>query len=131
MGASTNKPDQHLRYESAYPALNNPAGLRILLSDYHALKGRRFAGDTAASDILIDLHRAIELANLTARQRQALTLVYGEDLAPKDAGERLGTSRQAIEQHVEKALEEIGEIYYYWSGHGEGYAADSAKGDTA
>lgn len=132
MGASTNKPDQHLRYESAYPALNNPAGLRILLSDYHALKGRRFAGDYAGCDILIDLHRAIELANLTARQRQALELVYGEDLTQAEAGKRMGLDKPGVNNLLDRAIEGIADIYYYWSSHGEGYAligGDDAEGE--
>lgn len=130
MGASTNKPDQHLRYESAYPSLNNPAGLRILLSDYHALTQRRFAGDTAASDILIDLANAIELANLTTRQRQALDLVYGEDLTQAEAGERLGIAQKNVSEALERALDNIAEVYWYWSGHGEGYAVRS-EGESA
>jgi hypothetical protein len=72
--------------DAKYPALDNPANLRILLGDYHALKIRRFNGDTAASDILIDLRKAIEMAQLTDRQGQALRLVYEEDLTQEEAG---------------------------------------------
>lgn len=107
--------------EERYHALNNPANLRLLLADYNAIRLRRFNGDTAASDILIDLARAIEVAGLTAKQRQALELVYVEDLTQADAGKRMGVSRQAAEQHVDKAVDAIAEIYYYWSHHGEGY----------
>jgi DNA-directed RNA polymerase specialized sigma subunit len=72
--------------DAKYPALDNPQNLRILLGDYHALKIRRFNGDTAASDILIDLATAIAMAGLTERQRQALRLVYEEDLTQEEAG---------------------------------------------
>lgn len=126
MGSATNKPDQHFRYESAYPALNNPLGLRILLSDLHALRQRRFQGDTAASDILIDLERAIESAKLTDRQRQALRLVYEEDLTQEDAGRAMGIAQKNVSEAVERALENIAEVYWYWSAHGEGYSAKEA-----
>jgi hypothetical protein len=74
--------------EEKYPALDSPQNLRILLGDYHALKIRRFNGDTSASDILIDLRKAIELAQLTGRQSEALRLVYEEDLTQEEAGKR-------------------------------------------
>jgi len=107
--------------DEKYPALNSAAGLRILLGDYNALKLRRFNGDTAASDILIDLETAIELAKLTDRQRQALTLVYFEDLTQEEAGKRMGLAKPGVNNLLDRAIEAISEIYYYWSGHGEGY----------
>lgn len=130
MGSATNKPDQHFRYESAYPALNNPLGLRILLSDLHALRQRRFQGDTAASDILIDLDRAIEAAKLTDRQRSALRLVYEEDLTQEDAGRAMGLEKDAVNHLLSRALDSIADIYFYWSGHGEGYCVGHTKGET-
>jgi RNA polymerase sigma factor (sigma-70 family) len=129
MGSATNKPDQHRKYESQYPALDNPTGLRILLSDLHALRQRRYAGDTAASDILIDLATAIERAGLTDRQRQAIDLVYGEDLTQRDAGERLGIAQNTLSEALERALENIAEIYFYWAKHGEGYSVGTTKED--
>jgi hypothetical protein len=74
--------------DAKYPSLNSPANLRILLGDYHALKLRRFNGDTAASDILIDLEAAIAMSGLTDRQRQALHLVYEEDLTQAGGWEK-------------------------------------------
>lgn len=122
------------RYESQYPALNNPTGLRILLSDLHALKIRQYQGDYDAIVILADLANAIELANLTARQRQALTLVYGEDLTQAEAGERLGIAQNTVSEAVERALENIAEVYWYWAEHGEGYCVSNvvkSKGESA
>jgi DNA-directed RNA polymerase specialized sigma24 family protein len=130
MGSATNKSDQHFRYESQYPALNSPAGLRILLSDLHALRQRRFQGDTAASDVLIDLATAIEAAKLTVRQRQALRLVYEEDLTQEDAGRAMGLDKQGVNNLLDRALEGIAEIYWYWSAHGEGYCVGHTKGET-
>jgi hypothetical protein len=74
--------------DAKYPALDNPAGLRILLSDYHALLNRQYQGGYAAVDILVDLRKAIEMAQLTGRQSEALRLVCEEDLTQEEAGER-------------------------------------------
>lgn len=108
--------------ETKYHALNYPENLRLLLADYNALVNRQYAGDYDACVILVDLERALELADLTAKQRQALHLVYVEDLTQEAAGKRIGISQQAIEQHVDKAIEAIAEVYFYWCGHGEGYS---------
>jgi RNA polymerase sigma factor (sigma-70 family) len=123
MGAT--KVDVHAKERSLdakYPALDNPQNLRILLGDYHAIKLRRFNGDTAASDILIDLARAIEMAQLTGRQSEALRLVYEEDLTQEEAGKRMGIAQKNVSEALDRALENIAEVYYYWSRHGEGYA---------
>lgn len=107
--------------DAKYPALDNPLGLRILLSDYHSLKVRQYAGDYDATIILADLATAVEMAGLTDRQRQALRLVYEEDLTQEEAGKRMGVHRIVVLEHIEKAIEAISEVYYYWSHHGEGY----------
>lgn len=107
--------------DAKYPALDNPQGLRILLSDLHALKVRQYQGDYDATVILIDLATAIERAGLTDRQRKAIDLVYGEDLTQRDAGERMGIAQNTVSEAVERALEAIAEIYWYWARHGEGY----------
>jgi DNA-directed RNA polymerase specialized sigma24 family protein len=125
------KRDLHIHersLEAKYPALDTPANLRILLGDYHALKLRRFNGDTAASDILIDLSSAIELAQLTGRQSEALRLVYEEDLTQEEAGKRMGgLAKDAVNHLLDRAIEAISEVYYYWSRHGEGYAINDGK----
>ncbi|MDR7001581.1 sigma factor-like helix-turn-helix DNA-binding protein [Neobacillus niacini] len=119
------KRDLHVNERSLqekYPALDNPLGLRILLSDYHALLNRQYQGDYDAVVLLADLSTAIELAALTRRQAEALRLVYELDLTQEEAGRRMGVSQQAVEQHVNNAIEAISEVYYFWSHHGEGYA---------
>jgi RNA polymerase sigma factor (sigma-70 family) len=107
--------------EEKYPALDSPANLRILLSDYHALKIRQYMGDYDAVVLLTDLSTAIDMAQLTGRQSEALRLVYEEDLTQEEAGKRMGVSQQAVDQHVSGAIEAVSDIYYYWSHHGEGY----------
>jgi predicted DNA-binding protein (UPF0251 family) len=81
-------------------------------------------GDYDAVILLTDLRKAIELAKLTGRQSEALRLVYEEDLTQEDAGKRMGVGRIGVQEHVEKAIEAISEVYYYWSRHGEGYATN-------
>jgi DNA-directed RNA polymerase specialized sigma24 family protein len=122
------KRDLHIQersLEAKYPALDNPANLRILLSDYHALINRQYQGDYAAVDILVDLRKAVEMAGLTGRQSEALHLVYEEDLTQEEAGKRMGgLAKQNVEDYAATALEKISEVYYYWARHGEGYAVN-------
>ncbi|WP_024427725.1 DUF134 domain-containing protein [Bacillus safensis] len=120
MGASTNKPDQHLRYETQYK-LDNPDGVKALLADYTTLRQRRFLGDMAACDILIDLNRAIELASLTGKQYEALRLVYFDDLSQTQAGVAMGITKQNVHKYLDTCVVKIADIYYYWASHGEGY----------
>ena len=72
--------------------------------------------------LLADLTKAVEMAQLTGRQSEALRLVYEEDLTQEEAGKRMGVGRRAVGYFVEDAIEAISEVYYYWSHHGEGYA---------
>ena len=72
--------------------------------------------------MLADLAEAVRLAGLTERQREALALVYDEDLTQVEAGKRMGVNREVVQEHVEKACEAIADIYYYWASHGEGYS---------
>ncbi|MEY8188635.1 hypothetical protein AB4X15_03030 [Peribacillus simplex] len=56
-------------------ASDSAVGVRLLLSEYHALQERQYQGDTDAIILLADLETAINTAGLTDRQRQALDLV--------------------------------------------------------
>jgi DNA-directed RNA polymerase specialized sigma24 family protein len=108
--------------EEKYPALDNPQNLRILLSDYHALLNRQYQGDYDAVVLLVDLRKAVELAQLTGRQSEALRLVYEEDLTQEEAGKRMGLDKPGVNNLLDRAIEGISEVYWYWSRHGEGYA---------
>ena len=88
---------------------------KAVLTNYHALKERRYLGDLDASDTLIDFERAVKLAKLTKRQAEALNLVYGADLTQKQACERLGIERSALTEHLRKAIDEIEEVYEAWA----------------
>jgi RNA polymerase sigma factor (sigma-70 family) len=118
------KRDLHINERSLdakYPALDSPANLRILLSDLHSLINRQYQGDYDSVVILADLATAVEMAKLTDRQRQALTLVYEFDLTQEEAGKRMGVAQNSVSEALDRAIENIAEVYYYWSRHGEGY----------
>ncbi|MCY8386532.1 RNA polymerase subunit sigma [Bacillus inaquosorum] len=93
----------------------------MLLADYQKFVSRKRCGDYDAATILIDIHKALDLANLTDRQRQAIELVYFGELTQAEAGERMGITQQKAEAHASRAVEKIADIYYYWASHNEGY----------
>ncbi|MEK4631441.1 sigma factor-like helix-turn-helix DNA-binding protein [Bacillus sp. EU55] len=107
-------------FHDAY-ALDNAEGVKLLLSDYQKFVSRKRCGDYAAVEVLIDIHKAIELAGLTDRQRQAVELVYFEELTQAEAGKRMGIAKDAVSHLLNRASESLADIYYYWAGHGEGY----------
>ncbi len=88
--------------------------VRSILSQYHALYERQFKGDYDAVCALVDLDRAIALAGLTARQSEALSLVYGDDLTQASAGERMGITQQAVGIALDAAITKIQRIYDEW-----------------
>ncbi|WP_061564913.1 hypothetical protein [Heyndrickxia coagulans] len=109
-------------------ALDSADGVKRLLRDYHALCERRYKGDYAASDILLDLHTAIERAGLTNRQRLALRLVFVDDLTQTDAGIALGrltgkqSSKQTVNRLIAVATAKIARVFESWARMGEGYS---------
>lgn len=114
MGAVKVDISQKERQYSVKYVLNDSIGVKALLRDRHKLASRRFSGDMAASDIIIDLHSAMNTAGLTERQTEAIALVYGMDLTQKDAAAIMGVSREAVTQFIEGATEKIARIYYAW-----------------
>jgi DNA-directed RNA polymerase specialized sigma24 family protein len=113
--------------DQRYPALDNPQNLRILLSDYHALVNRQYMGDYDAVVLLADLATATAMAGLTERQRQALRLVYEEDLTQEEAGRRMGIRQDVVSYHVDRAIEAVAEVYWYWTRHDEGYSVGNTE----
>ncbi|ASB87707.1 sigma factor-like helix-turn-helix DNA-binding protein [Bacillus sonorensis] len=108
-------------FETTY-ALDNAEGVKMLLSDYPKFVSRKRLGEYEAAEVLLDLHKAIELADLTDRQREAIRLVYFEDLTQVEAGKRMGIGQDAVFKHIDAAADKIADIYYYWAGHNEGYS---------
>lgn len=121
MGASTNKPEQHRKYEVKY-ALDSADGVKLLLGDYNALTQRRYSGDYAACDILIDLDTAIERSGLTDRQREALRLVFVGEYTQVETAQALGVSKQTVNRLIAVATAKVARVYEAWSRMGEGYS---------
>ncbi|NOU98466.1 sigma factor-like helix-turn-helix DNA-binding protein [Paenibacillus planticolens] len=102
------------KYTQSY-ALNTAKGVAALLRDRHRISERRFRGDTAASDIIIDLHSAIETAGLTERQAESVAWVYARDLTLESAGEIMGVTKQAVKDAVSIASEKIATVFQRWN----------------
>ncbi|GGF88333.1 sigma factor-like helix-turn-helix DNA-binding protein [Paenibacillus abyssi] len=102
------------KYTQKY-SLSSAAGVKALLRDRHRIGARRFKGDTAASDIIIDLHSAIESACLTERQAEAVALVYGLDVTQAEAARVMGVSQPAVAQFTDEAAERIAAVYQRWN----------------
>lgn len=101
------------KYTETY-RLSTPAGVKRLLRDRHKIGARRFTGDTAASDILIDLHSAIESAGLTDRQAEAVGWVYGVDVTQTKAAKIMGISQKNVNEYLEIAVGRIVDVYKRW-----------------
>lgn len=100
-------------YEVKY-ALNDAVGVKALLRDRHRIAERRYKGDTAASDILIDLHSAIYNADLTDRQTEAIAWVYGRDLTQAKAAEIMGIAQKNVSEAIDRAAEAIAAVFARW-----------------
>jgi len=88
--------------------------VKSLLEQYHALRVRQYVGDYDAVIALVDLRRAIRLANLTERQAEAVRLVYDEDLTQASAGKRMNITQQATALALDGAITKIQRIYDKW-----------------
>lgn len=100
-------------YEVKY-ALNDAAGVKALLRDRHRIAERRYKGDTAASDILIDLHSAINSAGLTERQTEAIAWVYGRDITQAKAAGIMKIAQKNVSEAIDRAAEAIAGVFARW-----------------
>jgi DNA-directed RNA polymerase specialized sigma24 family protein len=106
--------EKHRQHEERF-AFGTPEGVEKLLTCYHDIKERRYFGDYAACDILIDLQLAIEAAGLSDRQREALRLVYVEDLGSRRAAEAMAISQRAVNKNIGRALARLARVYRDWN----------------
>jgi DNA-directed RNA polymerase specialized sigma subunit len=100
-------------YEVKY-ALNDAAGIKALLRDRHRIAERRYKGDTAASDIIIDLHSAINSAGLTERQTESIAWVYGRDLTQARAAEIMGIAQKNVSELIDAAAAKLANVFARW-----------------
>jgi DNA-directed RNA polymerase specialized sigma subunit len=109
------KGSEHDSYESIY-ALNTPKGVGRLLKDMHKLHSRAYEqGDYAAIDILVDMEQAIEKAELTDRQDQAVDYLYRKDFEQGEAAKELGVDGSTLSRHRKAALTKIAAVYREWN----------------
>ncbi|MBG9774238.1 sigma factor-like helix-turn-helix DNA-binding protein [Brevibacillus laterosporus] len=116
MGACAVDIEKGHRNLSVRYALNDRDGVHAILRDIHHLRSSRFErGDYAACDVLIDLAEAIERAGLTAREKEALSLYYLDDLTQEEAGRTLGVGRRRVGQLILTGLERIACVFDRWN----------------
>lgn len=84
-------------------------GVANLLRDIHTLRSQRFQGTdtTYLSCTLIDFERLLISANLTARQREALFLVYESGFSQNETAIIMGITQQAVSKHLDNAIAKI------------------------
>lgn len=104
---------------------------KAVLTNLHALRQRRYVGDLDASDTLIDFERALGMAQLTARQAEALTLVYDAGLTQKKAAEAMGIAQANVAELVRHAVAELDEVYEMWAWLDGELSADMFAEDEA
>lgn len=105
--------EDHRKYTQTY-ALNTSKGVEKLLRDRHKIAARRFTGDYAACDIIIDLNDAIDKAKLSRRQAEAVTYLYGCGLTHEEAAEETNVTRQAVTKFNAEACRKIARVFRGW-----------------
>ncbi|TKH55936.1 sigma-70 family RNA polymerase sigma factor [Bacillus cereus] len=108
------------RIEQEY-ALDNPKSIDLLLRHLPYMQERRFNGDYAASDVLMDMEAAISNADLTDRQRQVLRLVYFEDMKQRDVAISLGITAPTVNLYKRLLAQKIAAVFERWAWSDEGY----------
>jgi len=93
----------------------NNSEAKAILANIHALRQRRYVGDLGASDALLDFETAVRNAKLTERQKEALALVYVEDLTQEKAGKRMGVAQHSIAKLLQRSESRIDVTYNKWS----------------
>jgi DNA-directed RNA polymerase specialized sigma24 family protein len=88
--------------------------VKALLDGYEELHEKKYSGKWHLSDEMLDLERAIELADLTDKQREAVQLVYGKHLEQSEAATLLGIGQPRIHNRISAAVKKIARIYEQW-----------------
>ncbi|MEX1029582.1 MAG: sigma factor-like helix-turn-helix DNA-binding protein [Paenibacillaceae bacterium] len=90
------------------------ARVAVLLHDRSRLSSRRYVGDYTASDILIDLDRAIRLAQLTERQSQVIKFVFTLDMTQEAAAIAMQVTQVAVSKTLNGACKRIANVFQNW-----------------
>lgn len=119
MGVSLYDKEGSQRRIDAMYVLTTAEGVQALLVNYKQFSLMPYErGDYGAVDTLIVLEQAMEEANLTHKQRQALQLVYIEGYTQKEVAKLQGVSQQSVAKHLATATQKIADVYKYWEKRG-------------
>lgn len=97
--------------------LTHEKGIQSVLDKIHKLKEQRYSNQ-AIVDFLIDIKRAVVLAELTETERKALFLKYEREYSSKEIAEQLSWTVRKVERKLKKARKKIADVFFYWKGHG-------------
>jgi DNA-directed RNA polymerase specialized sigma subunit len=107
--------EEHDKLERKY-VLSTEKGVENLLKDRHHLHSRAVErGDMAAVDILIDMESAVELADLTQKQRETVVLLFDHDLEQKTAAKIIGIDTSTLTRNKQAAIKKITRIFNEWN----------------
>lgn len=130
MGAVTVDIEKDARKYTQTYALNTSKGVEKLLRDRHKIAARRFTGDYAACDIIIDLNEAIDRANLSRRQTETITYLYGCDMTQAEAADEMAVTQQAVAKFNAEACRKIARVFRGWD-YGEVVIEIPEVGETS
>lgn len=86
--------------------------VQMSLSNLHRLRERRYSrADYGACDVLLDLEKAIDDAELTDKQAEVIRMLYEKDLTQEDAAKAMGMSQKVISMHNKYAIKKIAKEY--------------------
>lgn len=91
-----------------------------LLRDRYRLESLAAGGSIDAADVLFDLERAINAADLTLRQRDVLFYMYGVGVTQEEAASLLGVSQATVSELLDAAVTKIAEVYQRWENEERG-----------
>jgi len=97
-------------YDAKY-AMDLPEGVRRFLADYHALHRKAYEeSDYDALLTLLDGEQALREAELTDKQRKAITLVLRDGYTQEEAAEMLGLAgKPGVNNLVKRAVGRVAE----------------------
>lgn len=89
------------------------------MRDRYNIEAERYNGNTAASDLTLDLKNAILSAGLTDRQTEVIALVYGKwQLTQAEAAGVMGITQQTVGQSLNEAAAKMA-VWFAAGDYGE------------
>lgn len=83
------------------------------IGDLYSLYEARYYGKYSVSDDILVLDKAIQQAELTPRQTDAIRLI-SEGYEQSEVAELTGISQQMVSKHFHAAIRKIAEVYERW-----------------